>query len=203
MVETVTIPDYYKTSLLALWFERMREAADKLGGVIHENVNPGESYILVGDRAYFQGEDVILCDREEFNRPSWDAYFLSMAKTASERADCRRRRVGVIVTQDNRIVGHGYNGTAPGAPGCLEGACPRGLKSYDEKPPLSDYSDCIANHAERNALWNVPAGERTGSTVYITSEPCAGCQTFMRSVGVRRVVWGDPGDLLGRAQMNL
>lgn len=122
-------------------------------------------------------------------RPSWDEYFLAMAETAAKRADCRRRRVGVIVTQNNRIVGHGYNGTAPGAPGCLEGACPRGLKSYDEKPPLSDYSDCISRHGEVNALWNTAAGERAGSTVYVTDEPCAQCRTVMQSMGVARVVW--------------
>lgn len=89
------------------------------------------------------------------------------------------------------MVGHGYNGTAPGAPSCLDGACPRGLLSYEEVTASSDYSNCIANHAERNALWLTPQRQREGSTVYVNHSPCRGCLTLMRSMGVARVVWPD------------
>jgi dCMP deaminase len=60
-------------------------------------------------------------------RPSWDEYFLAIAATVATRADCTRRQVGSLVVRDHRIVAAGYNGAAPGWPGCLSaGACPRG-----------------------------------------------------------------------------
>lgn len=124
-------------------------------------------------------------------RPDIDPYFLAMAEAASERAECVRRRCGAIVVNKGRIVGHGFNGALPGAPSCLDGACPRGQLSKDECLPGSDYSNCIADHAERNALRNTNPEERAGSTVYVNSAPCAGCQTLMRSMGVEKVVWPD------------
>ena len=122
-------------------------------------------------------------------RPTPDEYFLNIAEAASLRAECRRRLVGAVIVKDGRIVGAGYNGAAPGAPSCLDGACPRGLLSYEEVAASSDYSNCIANHAERNALWHTPQEHREGSTVYVNHAPCPGCQTLMRSCGVARVVW--------------
>lgn len=60
-------------------------------------------------------------------RPSWDEYGLGIARAVAVRGDCTRRKVGaVILDKDHRQVGGGYNGTVPGQPGCLEGACPRG-----------------------------------------------------------------------------
>lgn len=65
-------------------------------------------------------------------RPSWDDYFVTIARAVAARSDCRRRQVGaVLVDESHRIVGTGYTGAPSGHPGCLEGACPRGLLSYD------------------------------------------------------------------------
>lgn len=124
-------------------------------------------------------------------RPNWDEFFLGLAEAASARAECVRRRCGAVVVKNRLVVGLGFNGALPGAPSCLDGACPRGLLSKDECLPGSDYSNCIADHAERNALRNTNPEEREGSTVYVNSAPCAGCQTLMRSMGVEKVVWPD------------
>lgn len=61
------------------------------------------------------------------DRPGWDDYFLGIAEAVAARADCTRRQVGAVIVHDHRIVATGYNGAAPGQPGCLSaGACPRG-----------------------------------------------------------------------------
>lgn len=59
-------------------------------------------------------------------RPGWDVYFLNIAVAVARRADCTRRSVGAVIVREHRIISTGYNGAPRGAPGCLEGACPRG-----------------------------------------------------------------------------
>lgn len=129
---------------------------------------------------------------EEVNkeRIGWDEYFLEIAKAVSLRADCTRRRVGaVLVSRNHRIVGTGYNGAPSGVVGCLKGGCPRGRLTVEECPPFSDYGNCVANHAERNAILFAEPEEREGSTLYITCRPCTGCHQLILAEGIVRVVW--------------
>ncbi|QAX95033.1 deoxycytidylate deaminase [Streptomyces phage Sebastisaurus] len=89
----------------------------------------------------------------------------------------------------NEVRGTGYNGAPAGVPGCLtEGACPRGQLSYDECAARTDYANCTADHAERNAIRHTRPEERAGATLYITHEPCPSCWTLIRAAGIRRVV---------------
>lgn len=134
------------------------------------------------------------------NRPDWVSYYLTGAQWVSTRADCRRRQVGaILVADDNRVLGIGYNGTDPGRPGCLSGACPRGLLSYDEQPAFVGYGNCISRHAEENAIRNVSGGPdviwERDPTMFITTQPCEGCQRLMADAGVWRAIWPE-GELL-------
>ena len=127
-------------------------------------------------------------------RPDWDTYFLNIADVVATRADCSRRQLGsILVDEDHRVIGMGYNGAPSGTPGCLtDGACPRGQKSYDEVPAFSSYAggggECIAAHAEANALlWARTSCK--GATAYITCAPCHGCNILLKAAGVARVVF--------------
>jgi dCMP deaminase len=124
------------------------------------------------------------------DRPDWDPYFLAGAAWAATRADCTRAQVGAILVNAQRDVrGTGYNGAPSGVPGCKsQGACPRGKLSPDECPRDSDYSNCIADHAERNAIRHTSPEERLGATLYSTREPCPACWTLIRASGIARVV---------------
>lgn len=113
-------------------------------------------------------------------RPDWNTYFLGVAEAVAQRSDCRRAKVGaVLVDRSHRILSTGYVGVAPGQPGCLSGACPRGLKTFEEVHPYSPYTDCISTHAEMNAydwakqLHNVYS--RDDLTMYVTRRPCDDC----------------------------
>jgi len=124
-------------------------------------------------------------------RPSWDQYFLNIAEAVSERSDCERSRVGAVVVKDRRIRGTGYNGAPAGKPGCE--SCPRrtaqvvpGESDYDSGPTL-----CNAVHAEANALLYCDREDLIGSTLYITREPCYGCQKLIDAAGVEKVVTPD------------
>lgn len=125
-------------------------------------------------------------------RISFDEYYLKLAETAALRADCSRSKVGAILVSKDHRCSIGYNGSPPGEPGCLtDKACPRGRASYEEIPSLSaNYkSNCIAIHAERNAITRSDPAIRQGSTLYVTRSPCRDCQLFAMKNGVTRVVW--------------
>ena len=123
-------------------------------------------------------------------RPSFDSYFLGLARSVALRADCTRRRIGcVLVDADRRVIATGYNGAPAGEPGCLSsGACPRGQLSYDEVPKDSNYDNCISIHAEANALLYARASVK-GATAYITDKPCPSCAKLLRGAGIERIVY--------------
>ncbi|WP_433858207.1 deoxycytidylate deaminase [Streptomyces kronopolitis] len=131
------------------------------------------------------------CGCAKPQRPDWDTYFLDGAAWVATRADCTRSKVGAILVNANHEVrGTGYNGAPSGVPGCATaGACPRGRLSAEQCAPNSDYANCVADHAERNAIRHAPAAELPGSTLYTTREPCPACWTLIRAAGIRRVVW--------------
>ncbi|MDX2390206.1 deaminase [Streptomyces sp. DK15] len=126
-------------------------------------------------------------------RLSWDEYFLNGARWASTRADCTRAQVGaLLVNARHEIRGTGYNGAPAGVPGCASaGACPRGRLSAEECPPDSNYANCLADHAERNAIAHTAPAELPGSTLYVTREPCPQCWTLILASGIARVVTPD------------
>jgi len=140
---------------------------------------------------------------DDMIRPSWDEYFIAVAQTASIRADCTRSKVGaVLVDSDNRILSLGYNGAPSGAPGCLtSNACPRGRLSYSELPATLNYSNCIAVHAEKNAILYADPEKRIGLTLYVTRSPCRDCQILAMYNGVKRFVWLTPDGVI--ASMNI
>lgn len=129
-------------------------------------------------------------------RMSFDEYYLALATTAALRADCTRSKVGAILVSPDHRTSIGYNGAPSGAPGCLsDNACPRGRLSYEELPSLmGNYAqNCIAIHAERNAILRADVQLRVNSTLYVTRSPCRDCQLFALNNGVKRIVWVMPG----------
>lgn len=118
-------------------------------------------------------------------RQSWDEYFLDLARAASTRATCSRRKHGAVVVRDRRIVSTGYNGAPSGFPHCDEGACPR---AASEAAQGHDYGSCIAIHAEANALLFASPEERSGATLYCTGAPCFGCAKLIANSGISEVV---------------
>jgi len=121
-------------------------------------------------------------------RPDWDQYFLGIARAVAARADCRRVQIGcVIVGTDKRIVATGYNGSPPGGLSCLAGECPRALSDTPTLTP--DYANCIALHAEQNAIAYADRTRTAGGTMYLSaSKPCDMCSKLIAAAGIERVV---------------
>ncbi|KAJ8702228.1 Deoxycytidine monophosphate (dCMP) deaminase [Pleurotus ostreatus] len=119
-------------------------------------------------------------------RPTWDAYFMTLASLASHRSNCMKRRVGAVLVRDNRIVATGYNGTPRGVPNCNEGGCGHCNGTTSSDKPL----ECVCLHAEENAL--LEAGRDrvgNGATMYCNTCPCLKCTVKIIQTGVKEVVY--------------
>jgi dCMP deaminase len=122
-------------------------------------------------------------------RPTWDEYGMGIAEVVATRSDCTRSQVGaVVLDRSNRVAGTGYNGAPAGMAGC--GTCPRAVSDV---APLTAYDNCVAIHAEANALLYTRREDLQGSTLYVTREPCSWCWKLIWGSGVERVVWVDNG----------
>ena len=120
------------------------------------------------------------------NRPSWDEYFMTIAKQVATRATCPRRSVGAVIVIDKRILTTGYNG----APRGLQ-HCPPGGELLEW--PLGCLRDghCIrAVHAEQNAILQAALNgvSTRGATLYVTCQPCNTCAKMIINCGIVKVV---------------
>ncbi|KAF4622966.1 hypothetical protein D9613_002238 [Agrocybe pediades] len=59
---------------------------------------------LQGLHLYLDGIDLL---DPEHVRPSWDAYFMTLASLASRRSNCMKRRVGAVLVRENRVLATG------------------------------------------------------------------------------------------------
>ncbi|PPQ77643.1 LOW QUALITY PROTEIN: hypothetical protein CVT26_005409 [Gymnopilus dilepis] len=129
--------------------------------------------------SYLDGLDLL---HPEHLRPSWDAYFMTLASLASRRSNCMKRRVGAILVRENRILATGYNGTPRGLVNCNEGGCTHCNGTGQQ--------ECLCLHAEENAL--LEAGrERVGQdcVLYCNTCPCLKCTVKIIQTGVKTVVY--------------
>jgi len=120
-------------------------------------------------------------------RPSWDEYFLEVAKLVSKRATCLRRSVGALLVKDKRILATGYNGAPTGLAHCLDIGC---LREKLRIPSGERHELCKALHAEQNALiqaslYGIPV---KGSTLYATNQPCVICAKMLINAGIKEIV---------------
>ena len=120
-------------------------------------------------------------------RPTWDAYFMTLASLASLRSNCMKRRVGCVLVHNARIISTGYNGTPRNLTNCNEGGCDRCNSAHSGGVGLAT---CLCLHAEENAL--LEAGReriREGAVLYCDTCPCLTCSVKIAQVGVKEVVY--------------
>lgn len=122
-----------------------------------------------------------------YERPTWDDYFIEMARLVARRATCPRRRVGAVLVREvagtPRVIATGYNGAVRGAPHCDDVGC------------LLVDGHCVRTvHAELNALLQcaVSGVSSLGSTMISTDFPCVSCAKAMVQAGVVRLVYLAP-----------
>lgn len=94
--------------------------------------------------------------------------------------------MAIVTGRDGRVCGTGYNGSPPHMAHCIDGACPRW---QENSPPGSNYDNCIAIHAEQNALMWSDRTTREGGTIYVNGPPCMTCARLICGSGLKRVVY--------------
>lgn len=120
----------------------------------------------------------------EIKRPSWDEYFLNLAKAAAQRSTCPSRKVGSVIVnpETNQVISMGYNGSARNTshcgPECLTRESGGGWRK------------CRAIHAELNAIISAALNgvSTNGSTMYLTTTPCVFCSRTLINAGIKKVI---------------
>ncbi len=131
------------------------------------------------------------------DRPSWDGYFIEIAKVVSSRSTCIRRRYGAVIVKDNVIISTGYNGSPRGYVNCIDrGTC----KREDLKVPSGErYELCEAVHAEQNAIVNGEPSRMKDATIYIAGfeednsfaegHPCLLCDRMIKNAQIKNIIF--------------
>lgn len=120
---------------------------------------------------------------ENYTRPSWDDYFMAVARIVATRSTCDRLRAGAVLVNNKRIISTGYNGSPPGLPHC-----------DGEEGHLMEEGHCVRTvHAEHNAILQAaitPGQSTKDGTMYLIYSPCIHCTKYLISAGIKRVVIG-------------
>jgi dCMP deaminase len=121
-------------------------------------------------------------------RPSWDEYFLDIARAIAMRSNCVKRKVAALIIKDKRIISTGYNGTPRGVKNCSDGGCPRCNNLAEGGTKLDE---CLCSHAEENAITQAAyhGVAIKGSTIYTTFSPCLMCTKMIINSGIAEVVY--------------
>ena len=126
--------------------------------------------------------------QEQYKRPSWDEYFLSLAELVGTRGTCDRGRSGSVIVRDKRILCSGYVGSPAGLPHCDEVGHEMHTVTNEDN---STSRHCIRTaHAEQNAINNAARHgiALIGSTMYAKMVPCYKCAQSIVNVGIERIV---------------
>ncbi len=123
----------------------------------------------------------------EIPRPSWDEYFLSIARLVSTRSTCLRRQVGAVVVKNKQILATGYNGAPTGIIHCDKVGC---LREKLGVPSGERHELCRALHAEQNAFLQAArhGSSLEGAVLYVTTQPCSICAKMIINVGIKKIV---------------
>jgi dCMP deaminase len=149
-------------------------------------------YALINDstleKLYPQIDALLLRLLKEVQRPSWDEYFMNIAKVVASRSNCMKRKVAAIIVRDKRVVSTGYNGTPRGTRNCNEGGCPR-CNSLAASGTALD--ECLCSHGEENAIVQASyhGVSLKDAIIYTTFAPCLQCSKMIINSGIREVIY--------------
>lgn len=125
---------------------------------------------------------------EQYKRPSWDEYFMEIAKTVAKRATCDRGRSGCVIAKNKQILVTGYVGSPKGLQHCDEVG--HQMKTLRHEDGTESHHCVRTTHAEQNAICQaakigIPID---GATLYCKMTPCSTCAKMIINAGIEKVV---------------
>jgi len=127
-------------------------------------------------------------EKEIYIRPTWDEYFMEVARTIAKRATCDRGRSGCVIARDRQLLVTGYVGSPIGLPHCDEVGHLMKKVIHDDD---SISQHCMRTvHAEQNAICQAArlGVGINGATLYCKMTPCRTCAMLIINSGIQRVV---------------
>lgn len=105
----------------------------------------------------------------------------------------RRHYFAFILDEHGHALSTGYNGGPKGFLHCTDGGCPR---SSTPRVPGAVYDNCIAIHAEQNALLHADYSNIQRGTLIVNGPPCFTCAKLIVNSGLSTVVYKPDHDYL-------
>ncbi|MFC1649829.1 cytidine/deoxycytidylate deaminase family protein, partial [Patescibacteria group bacterium] len=104
--------------------------------------------------------------KKKYKRPTWDDYFMDIAKSIAKRGTCDRGRAGTVISKNNQLLVSGYVGSPSGFPHC-DDVGHQMKRVVHENDSVTQH--CVRTvHSEQNAI--VQAARRgisiDGATLY-------------------------------------
>jgi dCMP deaminase len=127
-------------------------------------------------------------NKEVYIRPTWDEYFMEVARTIAKRATCDRGRSGCVIARDKQLLVTGYVGSPVGLTHCDDVGHLMKKVIHDDD---SISQHCMRTvHAEQNAICQAAklGVALDGATVYCKMTPCRTCAMLIINCGIKRVV---------------
>jgi len=113
----------------------------------------------------------------------WDDYFMATAFLSAMRSKDPATQVGAVIVNDQkRIVGIGYNGMPRG---CSDDKLPWGKQDRD---PLNTKYMYVC-HAEMNAILNRNAATVENCHIYVALFPCNECAKMIIQSGIKEIIY--------------
>jgi dCMP deaminase len=115
---------------------------------------------------------------------NWNELFMGIASFSSQRSKDPVRKVGAVLINDElKIVGTGYNGMPPGIKDTDN------VWGKDSDNPLFNKKYLVC-HAESNAIANSTC-KVNGCTIYVTHFPCNECSKLLSIHGIKKLVYAN------------
>ncbi len=123
-------------------------------------------------------------NKQRTNYLDWDEYFMGVASLSAKRSKDPNTQVGAcIVSNTNRILSIGYNGT------------PNGFEDkyfpWDRSGNFLNTKYAFVCHAEMNAISNFKGDKKDleNAKLYVTLFPCNECAKLVIQNGIKEIVY--------------
>ena len=120
-------------------------------------------------------------------RPSWDEYFMEIARAVSKRATCDRGKSGCVIVKNKQILVTGYVGSPVGVPHCEDVGHQMRTVIHEDGSKTKHVRN---TNAEQNAICQAAKLGMAidGATIYCKMTPCFACAKMIVNSGIKKVV---------------